>query len=43
MREYLDLEFQALKTTLPFEYNLENIIDDWVSFILVKHKPFLQS
>ncbi|XP_075211430.1 5'-3' exoribonuclease pacman isoform X2 [Lycorma delicatula] len=30
MREYIDLEFQELKTTLSFSYNLENIIDDWV-------------
>lgn len=30
MREYLDYEFAELKTTLPFEYNLERIIDDWV-------------
>ncbi|XP_013788012.2 5'-3' exoribonuclease 1-like, partial [Limulus polyphemus] len=30
MREYLDFEFSALKKSLPFEYNLENIIDDWV-------------
>ena len=29
-REYLDHEFEELKTTLPFGYNLENIIDDWV-------------
>ena len=29
-REYIDHEFEVLKTTLPFEYNLENIIDDWV-------------
>ena len=29
-REYLDHEFEELKRTLPFEYNLENIIDDWV-------------
>ncbi|KAF5297711.1 hypothetical protein FQA39_LY12042 [Lamprigera yunnana] len=30
MREYLDLEFQSLKSSLTFEYNVENIIDDWV-------------
>lgn len=33
MREYLDLEFQALKNTLKFPYDLESIIDDWVSCI----------
>eukprot|EP00794_Sanderia_malayensis_P014879 gene14879-16425_t len=30
MREYLDFEFSELKKTLPFEYDLEKIIDDWV-------------
>lgn len=32
LREYLEMEFSSLKETLPFEFNLENIIDDWVSF-----------
>lgn len=31
MRDYLDLEFQTLKDTLPFPYDLEKVIDDWVS------------
>ncbi|RWS07877.1 exoribonuclease 1-like protein [Dinothrombium tinctorium] len=30
LRDYLDLEFSPLKTSLSFEYNLKNIIDDWV-------------
>ncbi|XP_073973804.1 5'-3' exoribonuclease pacman isoform X2 [Rhodnius prolixus] len=30
MRDYLDLEFQTLKDTLPFPYDLEKVIDDWV-------------
>lgn len=30
MRDYLSLEFQDLKETLPFGYDLESIIDDWV-------------
>ncbi|RWS29627.1 5'-3' exoribonuclease 1-like protein [Leptotrombidium deliense] len=30
LRDYLDLEFSPLKSTLPFHYNIENIIDDWV-------------
>lgn len=30
MRDYLGLEFQELKETLPFEFDLECIIDDWV-------------
>lgn len=31
MRDYLELEFQELKETLPFKYDLESIIDDWVN------------
>lgn len=30
MREYLEMEFSELRTTLPFEFDLEAIIDDWV-------------
>ncbi|XP_076824153.1 5'-3' exoribonuclease 1-like isoform X3 [Clavelina lepadiformis] len=30
LREYIDHEFEALKVSLPFPYNLESIIDDWV-------------
>jgi 5'-3' exoribonuclease 1 len=33
LREYLDLEFTPLKSLLPFPYDLERIIDDWVRFI----------
>jgi len=32
LREYLDLEFAPLKSLLPFPYDLERIIDDWVRF-----------
>lgn len=31
MREYLELEFFSVKEKLPFKFDLENIIDDWVS------------
>lgn len=31
MRDYLELEFQDLKKTLPFKFDLESIIDDWVN------------
>lgn len=31
MRDYLDLEFQDLKKRLSFPYDLECIINDWVS------------
>ncbi|RZF36429.1 hypothetical protein LSTR_LSTR010849 [Laodelphax striatellus] len=30
MREYIELEFQQLKQTLKFGFDLEKIIDDWV-------------
>ncbi|XP_065061196.1 5'-3' exoribonuclease 1-like [Rhopilema esculentum] len=30
MREYLDFEFGELKDKLPYGYDLERIIDDWV-------------
>ncbi|XP_077990094.1 5'-3' exoribonuclease 1-like [Glandiceps talaboti] len=29
-REYLEFEFQTLKTKLSFEFDLEHVIDDWV-------------
>lgn len=30
MREYLEQEFLPLKKSLPFDYDMEKIIDDWV-------------
>ncbi|XP_063821107.1 5'-3' exoribonuclease 1 [Ostrinia nubilalis] len=30
LREYLEQEFMSIKDTLPFEYDLEKIVDDWV-------------
>ncbi|XP_062506213.1 5'-3' exoribonuclease 1-like isoform X2 [Corticium candelabrum] len=30
MREYIDHEFSAVREKLPFPYDLEKIIDDWV-------------
>lgn len=36
-REYLDLEFSAMKTALKFPYDLEHIIDDWVSTTFISH------
>ncbi|XP_076358060.1 5'-3' exoribonuclease pacman isoform X2 [Tachypleus tridentatus] len=41
MREYLDFEFSALKKSLPFEYNLENIIDDWVLMSFLVGNDFI--
>ncbi|CAL4126734.1 unnamed protein product, partial [Meganyctiphanes norvegica] len=37
MREYVNYEFSSLKETIPFEYNLENIVDDW-SLVVYKTK-----
>lgn len=34
LREYLALEFQSLKTKLPFAFDIEHIIDDWVSAVV---------
>ena len=31
LREYVDLEFTSLQKILPFPYDLERIIDDFVS------------
>lgn len=33
MREYLELEFHSLKDTLPFSFDIEKIIDDWVRYL----------
>ncbi|XP_030071789.1 5'-3' exoribonuclease 1 isoform X2 [Microcaecilia unicolor] len=30
MREYIDYEFSALKDKIPFDYDIEKIIDDWI-------------
>ena len=35
MREYLGMEFESLKNRLPFPYDLEHIIDDWVSILVL--------
>lgn len=41
LREYLDLEFQDLHTTLSFSYDLERIIDDFVLLALFIGNDFL--
>ena len=43
MREYLDLEFQFLKSKLTFAYDLENIIDDFVLMCFFVGNDFLPS
>ena len=41
LREYLDLEFSTLKEELPFEYDLERIIDDFILLALFIGNDFL--
>lgn len=41
LREYLELEFQAVKKSLPFEFNLESIIDDWVLMCFLVGNDFI--
>ena len=41
MREYLDLEFQEIETILPFDYNLERIIDDFILLAVFIGNDFL--
>lgn len=41
LREYLDLEFSSLKETLPFKYDLERIIDDFILLALFVGNDFL--
>ena len=41
LREYLDLEFQDLRHILPFEYNLERVIDDFIALAVFIGNDFL--
>ena len=41
MREYLDLEFQEIEAVLPFDYNLERIIDDFILLAVFIGNDFL--
>jgi 5'-3' exoribonuclease 1 len=41
MREYLDLEFRDIEPTLPFKYNLERIIDDFILLAVFVGNDFL--
>ncbi|KAK0563399.1 exonuclease II Exo2 [Tilletia horrida] len=40
-REYLELEFQDLKSVLPFEFDLERIIDDFILLNIFVGNDFL--
>ncbi|KAL3171376.1 hypothetical protein MRX96_013593 [Rhipicephalus microplus] len=35
------LEFQELKKTIPFDFNMDNIIDDWVLMCFLEANDFL--
>ncbi|TFY75929.1 hypothetical protein EWM64_g8082 [Hericium alpestre] len=41
MREYLDLEFRDIARVLPFEYNLERVIDDFILLAVFVGNDFL--
>jgi 5'-3' exoribonuclease 1 len=41
LREYLDLEFSSLSAELPFPYNLENVIDDFILISVFVGNDFL--
>lgn len=41
MREYLDLEFHEIQPSLPFEYSLERVIDDFILLAVFVGNDFL--
>lgn len=41
MREYLDLEFCDIESVLPFAYNLERVIDDFILLAVFVGNDFL--
>ena len=41
MREYLNLEFHDIEPTLPFDYNLERVIDDFILLAVFVGNEFL--
>jgi 5'-3' exoribonuclease 1 len=41
MREYLDLEFREVGQSLPFDYNLERVIDDFIVLAVFIGNDFL--
>jgi 5'-3' exoribonuclease 1 len=41
MREYLDLEFRDIEPILPFDYNLERVIDDFILLAVFVGNDFL--
>lgn len=41
LRDYLDMEFKSLASTLPFAYDLERVVDDFVLFCMLVGNDFL--
>lgn len=41
MREYLDMEFHEIQSSLPFDYNLERVIDDFILLAVFVGNDFL--
>ena len=41
LREYLNLEFQDIADVIPFEYDLEHVIDDFVLLAVFVGNDFL--
>ena len=41
MREYLDLEFREIEPVLPFEYDLERVLDDFILLAVFVGNDFL--
>lgn len=41
MKEYLEMEFESIKHELKFEFNAENIIDDWIFLIFFIGNDFI--
>jgi 5'-3' exoribonuclease 1 len=41
MREYLDLEFSDIKHVIPFDYDLERVIDDFILLAVFVGNDFL--
>jgi hypothetical protein len=43
VRKYLDLGFHDIESILPFEYNLERVIDDFVMLAVFAKEVILNS
>lgn len=41
LRDYLDLEFRAIKGTIGFDYDIERIIDDWIFMCFMVGNDFI--